>query len=1238
MHLFRRISFTGLSALALPLCAQFLSGRDNSLDAKTKLDQDMRPVQTAVALDSARRALPAAQQAGWNNFLGAHGTWTVMLDRRTALPANAIGQGVPTVPGRGNSLTVKAVVARLAGLGAEPAAKSLTGESVDAYGFRLGHLDLLTRDFIRANAALFPGLDANSLVLNPYRSGSYGEGAYLWYVDYDQVVSGYRVEGARLTFRYNHGNLVQFGSENWGRVRPDVIAAVVTPVEALAAAKNYLGWDERRDQVVRGAEIKLVAGAGFAGDDDGDRDEPGRGYAGRVGRGAYNHKLVYDVTLRRAGYAGTWLVRVSAKDGSVLESRDINDYGAIKGGVYPGSATGKGTEVDIPMPFADYGSGLYANAGGGFSGTSGTTTLNGKYVKMNDACGAISQAASGGAADLGTSSGTDCTTPGHGGAGNTHASRSGYFWIDQIKQKARSFLPSNVWINGQVTANMNLNQTCNAYWNGSSVNFFKSGGGCGNTGELPDVFLHEWGHGLDQNDSTGTSSEGGTGEAYGDSTALTMGHHSCIGPGFLGSSCSGYGDACTNCTGVREIDYHKHVSNTPWTAAKNASSCPAGSSCLGPMGKECHCESLPLTEGNWDLAQALIAKYGDGAGWYKFDQLWYLTRNTAGQGFTKVSASSANGCGSANWLNVFLVANDDDGNLSNGTPDAAQIQAAYNTHGVGCSTLTSTSTQTGAALAAPSVTSTSTASSVTLNWGAVSGATGYSIFKNMIGCSYGFIKVGGATSATFTDSAVDSAGTYYYAVQAAGAAGAISQFSSCLTVTPSGTTTTYSVSGAVTTSTGAAISGATVSAGAASATTDASGNYTIAGLANGGYTLTPSKSGYSFSPANRAVTVSGANVTGQSFTGTATTSTYGISGNAGTAGASVAYSGTASGSVVADSAGAYTISGLVNGTYTLTPSKSGYGFSPASASVTVSNANATQNFTATATGGGATVLGNGVGVNSSVNGASADADYKDFTIAVPSGATNLVMTTTGASGDVDLYTKFGATPSLSVYDCRPYSSSGNETCTVATPSAGTYYLRVYNYATGNLTFTVTASYTTGGGGGVQVERLSNGDFASGTASWTLPATNTASSAGISTTGAYGHSGTTYGYLGNLVNSATYEMYQTVAIPSTATAGSVSFWLNVVTNESTTATSAYDTMTVKLTDTAGAVLCTLATYSNVNNKDNGNTAGSYVQRNFTLSSACIGAIKGKSVRLDFGGTSDASLGTTFRIDDASMKTD
>ena len=87
---------------------------------------------------------------------------------------------------------------------------------------------------------------------------------------------------------------------------------------------------------------------------------------------------------------------------------------------------------------------------------------------------------------------------------------------------------------------------------------------------------------------------------------------------------------------------------------------------------------------------------------------------------------------------------------------------------------------------------------------------------------------------------------------------------------------TYSISGTVATSTSAAMDGVTISlsgAGAGTATTSAYGTYSFSGLANGSYVVTPVKTDYTFSPLNISVTVNGANLTGQNFTGTFTPET-----------------------------------------------------------------------------------------------------------------------------------------------------------------------------------------------------------------------------------------------------------------------------------------------------------------------------------------------------------------------------
>ncbi|MFZ5635763.1 MAG: M4 family metallopeptidase [Pseudomonadota bacterium] len=90
----------------------------------------------------------------------------------------------------------------------------------------------------------------------------------------------------------------------------------------------------------------------------------------------------------------------------------------------------------------------------------------------------------------------------------------------------------------------------------------------------------------------------------------------------------------------------------------------------------------------------------------------------------------------------------------------------------------------------------------------------------------------------------------------------------------------------------------------------------------------------------------------------------------------------------------------------------------------------------------------------------------NYSLVVPAGATNLTFTTSGGTGDVDMYVKFGSAPTDTVYDCRPYTGGNAETCSFAAPSAGTYYVRLKAYSTFS-GVSLVGSYGTGGGGGTQ---------------------------------------------------------------------------------------------------------------------------------------------------------------------------
>jgi hypothetical protein len=85
--------------------------------------------------------------------------------------------------------------------------------------------------------------------------------------------------------------------------------------------------------------------------------------------------------------------------------------------------------------------------------------------------------------------------------------------------------------------------------------------------------------------------------------------------------------------------------------------------------------------------------------------------------------------------------------------------------------------------------------------------------------------------------------------------------------------TTYTITGTVS---GAVQSGVTITltgTATASTTTAGDGTYSFSGLSAGSYTVTPSKTGYTFSPASLNPTVTSSNVTGQDFTASAVTNT-----------------------------------------------------------------------------------------------------------------------------------------------------------------------------------------------------------------------------------------------------------------------------------------------------------------------------------------------------------------------------
>jgi hypothetical protein len=465
------------------------------------------------------------------------------------------------------------------------------------------------------------------------------------------------------------------------------------------------------------------------------------------------------------------------------------------------------------MPFADTGlpsPNNVTNSAGIFDWTSGTvtTTLTGPYVNINDQCGATSESSVAGNLNLGGVNGQhDCTSAG-ASPGDTPASRAGFYEVNKLAEQARGWLPANNWLKSQLTSNMNILNTCNAFYSPSNgtINFYRSGGGCRNTGEIAAVFDHEWGHALDDNDAAGALSN--SSEGYADIAAIYRLNASCVGYGFFETLNDGCGQTAdgtgfnTNeaqvgalhcdldCSGVRDADWDKHADHTPDTALGFVcNSCGSGT---GPCGRQVHCAAAPTRQAAWDLVKRdlMTAPFSldSQTALIVGNKLFYQGSGNVGAWHACTCGASSSGCGATNGYMQWLTADDDNGNLSDGTPHMTALFAAFNRHGIGCATPTPQNSGCGGGpSAAPTLTATAGNYQVALSWTSVAGATRYWVFRTEghAGCEFGKTLIAEVAGTSHTDTQVANGRTYYYNVVAAGASSACyGRASSCVNATP----------------------------------------------------------------------------------------------------------------------------------------------------------------------------------------------------------------------------------------------------------------------------------------------------------------------------------------------------------------------------------------------------------------------------------------------------------------------
>jgi MYXO-CTERM domain-containing protein len=435
------------------------------------------------------------------------------------------------------------------------------------------------------------------------------------WIDVDVRYNGLAIWRGGVTLRLLHGDLVMVGANTFPDA-PVVGALSISAADAHRAAvqQGYAPSAAHRDPA---AEAVLLP---------------------RVVAGKRELRVVWHTTSRTDAPLGLWESFVDASTGELLAVYNgVRFFDGQLGAEYD-TRIGDGSLTTGPLMNAAV---VGANGGSTFTDATGafslddpgpfTVSLTGPRVRVRDDLGDVSPTVP---ADpfvlLNAAAFEDRQSP-----------LTVFTYVQQAQDFGAALDPSNPWPAERATANVNIDDVCNAYFDGT-VNFFRSGGGCNNTGRLADVIFHEWGHGFHAFGIVAGTYDGSLGEGAADVYAFLMTDDHRLAPNFFLGGEDPLRDALN-----RQRFPEDFVNNEAYI----------------------HYNGMIFSGSMWDTREALRASIGEPQASLVTGQI--LARLLKAGPTIETAYEEA------------VFADDDDADLANGTPHQCEIVEGFGKHGLG---------------------------------------------------------------------------------------------------------------------------------------------------------------------------------------------------------------------------------------------------------------------------------------------------------------------------------------------------------------------------------------------------------------------------------------------------------------------------------------------------------------------------------------------------------------------------